>query len=77
METQKIVNILNSSEDEFSEFATKKWYAIDIEKKGNYSHENSIKYLTNLLESSLCDYSVAYDTENTGADNNTKVAFKK
>ena len=38
----------------------KKWYIIDIESKGNYSHHNSIKFLTSSLESSLYDYSDAY-----------------
>ena len=60
METQKIVNLLNGSDNENSKFATKKWYIIDNESKGNYSHENPIKFLTNSLESSLCDYSDAY-----------------
>ena len=60
METQKIVNLLNGSDNENSKFATKKWYIIDSESKGNYSHENPIKFLTNSLESSLCDYSDAY-----------------
>ena len=36
------------------------WYIIDSESKGNYSHENPIKFLTNSLELSLCDYSDAY-----------------
>ena len=60
METQKIVNLLNGSDNENSKFATKKWYVIDSESKGNYSHENPIKFLTSSLESSLCDYSDAY-----------------
>ena len=60
METQKIINLLNSINNENSTFATKKWYIIDSEAKGNYSHENPIKFLTSLLESSLCDYSDAY-----------------
>ena len=60
METKKIVNLLNSSENEYSKFATKKWYVIDSESKGVYSHENEIKFLTSSLESSLCDYSDAY-----------------
>ena len=34
METQKIVNLLNSSEKEYSKFATKKCYVIDSETKG-------------------------------------------
>ena len=60
METQKIVNLLNDSNNENSKFATKKWYVIDNESKGKYSDENEIKFLTNSLESSLCDYSGAY-----------------
>ena len=60
MKTQKIVNLLNGSDNENSKFATKKWYVIDSESKGNYSHENPIKFLTSSLESSLCDYSDAY-----------------
>ena len=60
METQKIVNLLNGSDNENSKFATKKWYIIDSESKGNYSHEDEIKFLTSSLESSLCDYSDAY-----------------
>ena len=46
METQKIVNLLNVSDNENSKFAIKKWYIIDSESKGNYSHEDSIKFLT-------------------------------
>ena len=38
----------------------KKWYVIDSESKGNYSHKNPIKFLTKLKESILCDYSDAY-----------------
>ena len=60
METQKIVNLLNDSNNENSKFATKKQYIIDNESKGNYSHENPIKFLTSSLESSLCDYFDAY-----------------
>ena len=60
METQKIVNLLNSSENEYSQFATKKWYLIDSETKGSYSNHDPIKFLADSLESSLCDYSDAY-----------------
>ena len=60
METQKIVNLLNDSNNENSKFATKKWYIIDSEAKGNYLPDNEIKFLTSSLESSLCDYSDAY-----------------
>ena len=60
METQKIVNLLNSTNNENSKFATKRWYVIDSESNCNYSHENPIKFLISLLESNLCDYSDAY-----------------
>ena len=81
METQKIVNLLNSSENEYSNFATKKWRVIDSESKGVYSHENQIKFLTSLLESSPCDYSDAYvlvtgNIAVVGANNNTKLHSK-
>ena len=81
METQKIVNLLNGSDNENSKFATKKWYVIDSESKGNYSHENPIKFLTSSLESSLCDYSDAYvlvagNIAVVTANDNTKAAFK-
>ena len=33
---QKIVNLLDSSENEYSKFATKKWYIVDSESKVNY-----------------------------------------
>ena len=81
METQKIVNLLNGSDNENSKFATKKWYVIDSESKGNYSDENEIKFLTSSLESNLCDYSDAYilvagNIIVAVGDANTKVAFK-
>ena len=82
METQKILNLLNSSENEFSKFATRKWYVIDSESNnGCYSHHDVMKFLIKLIESYLCDYSDAYILV-TGnitverGDNNTKVAFK-
>ena len=81
METQKIVNLLNGSDNENSKFATKKWYVIDSESKGVYSHEDEIKFLTGSSESSLCDYSDAYvlftgNIAVAGGNANTKVAFK-
>ena len=64
-----------------TQFATRKWYVINDESKGNYSDENEIKFLTSSLESSLCHYSDAYilvtgSISITPAANNTKVAFK-
>ena len=81
METQKIVNLLNGSENDNSKFATKKWYIIDSESNGNYSQNDEIKFLTRSIESRLCDYSDAYIlvTGNiTATPNNAaaQVAFK-
>ena len=80
MKTQKIINLLNSTDNENSRFATKKWYIIDSESKGNCSDENEIKFLTSSLETNLCDYSDAYilvtgNINVTGGDANAKVAF--
>ena len=60
METQKVINLLNGSDNEYSKFATKKWYVIDSDSKSNYSHPDPIKFLTTSIESGLCDYSEAY-----------------
>ena len=81
METQKIVNLLNGSDNENSKFATKKWYIIYTESKGNYLTDNEIKFFTSSLESNLCDYFdghilVAGNINITGGNNNAKVAFK-
>ena len=86
METRKVVNLLNRSGNEYSKFATKHFYVIDSETKGNYSHENPIKFLTSSLESSLYDYSDAYilvtgnivvtNTNDTSLNVATQVAFK-
>ena len=82
METQKIVNLLNDSDNENPKFATKKkWYVIDSESGGIYSDANQIKFLTDSLESSLCDYSDAYvlvigNIAVIGCEANTKLAFK-
>ena len=51
METQKIVNLLNGSDNENSKLATKKWYIIESESKGNYSKDEEIKFLTRSIES--------------------------
>ena len=81
METKKIINLLNGSDNDNSKFATKKWYIIDSESNGNYSQNDEIKFLTRSIESSLCDYSDPYIlvTGNIAATPNnaaTQVVFK-
>ena len=86
MEIQKIANLLNSPENEFSTLATKKSYVIDSETKSGYSDQDPIKLLTKSGESSLCDFSDAYilvtgynnaaDTADIALDAITQAAFK-
>ena len=81
METQKIINLLDDSNNEESKFATKKWYAIDSQKtKGKYKQGDTIKFETETVKSSLCDYPDAFilvtGNITAAADNNTDVAFK-
>ena len=80
METQKIINLLNDSINEESKFATKKWYAIDSQTtKGKYKQDHTIKFETETIKSSLCDYSDGFIlvTGNITVDVNsdTDVAF--
>ena len=81
METQKIIISLNDSSNEESKFATKKWYVIDSQAaKGKYKQSDTIKFETETIKSSLCDYSDAFIlvTGNVTviAGNDTDVAFK-
>ena len=78
---QRIINLLNNTENEYPRFATKNWYVIYSESKGNYWHENPIQFLTNSLESCICDYLDAYilltgNIKVVGGNNNWKIAFK-
>ena len=64
MESQKIVNLLKDSDNEFSKFATRKRYIINDQNNGQYGKENendsTIKFETKVIKSNLCDYSDAY-----------------
>ena len=46
MEMQKIVNLLDNSENEYPKFPTKEWYVVDSESEGVYSYHDAIKFLT-------------------------------
>ena len=81
METQKIINLLSDSSNEESKFATKKWYVTDSQTtKGKYKQGDVIKFETETIKSSLCDYSDAFilvtGNITVAADNDTAVAFK-
>ena len=81
METQNIINLLNDSSNEESKFATKKGYVIDSQTtKGKYKQGDTIKFETETIKSSLCDYSDAFilvtGNITVTAANNTDVACK-
>ena len=84
METQKIVNLLNDSHNEYSKFATRKWYIINDQNIGQYGRGNetdsTIKFETKAIKPNLCYFSDAYilvtgdiKIEDIAAD--TNVAF--
>ena len=73
--------MLNDSSNEESKFATKKWYVIDSQTtKGKYKQGDTIKFETETIKSSLCDYSDAFilvtGNITVAADNDTDGAFK-
>ena len=81
METQKIVNLLNGTDNESSTFATRKWYVINDQHSEEYGEGNennsSVKFETKVIKSAHCDYSDAYNlvTANNTAENGD--VFKK
>ena len=61
MEYQKIANLLgDDASNKSSKFKTKNWVEINDESRGTYSVNSQIKCKTNMLKSTLCDYSDAY-----------------
>ena len=85
METQKILNLLNDSDNESSRFATRKWYIINDQNNGQYGrgseNDSTIKFETKVIKPNLCDYSDAYilltgDVKVTNIAADTNVAFK-
>ena len=81
METQKIINLLSDSSNEESKFGTKKWYVRVSEiTKGKYKQGDIIKFETETIKSSLCDYSDAFilvtGNITVNAADDTDVAFE-
>ena len=85
METQKILHLLNDSNNESSKFETRKWYIINDQNNGKYGRGNkndsTNKFETKVLKLYFCDYSDAYilltgDIKVTNIATDTNVAFK-
>ena len=84
MESQKIINSLDSNDNELEKFATKRWYIINDQNTGNNACGNgedstTIKFETKVIKPNLCDYSDAYILVTGNIQNkpaNSVVAFK-
>ena len=53
MESQKIINLLNSNNNESQKFATKRWYIIQDQSQGEYGNgadNTTIKYYTKVIK---------------------------
>ena len=77
MEIQKIVNLLNDSDNESSKFATQKWYIINDQNNGQYDRGNendsTIKFEIKVIKPNLC---VTGDIKIADIAAGTNVAFK-
>ena len=60
MEYQKMINLLDNTPVQPSKFRTKNWVEINDDSRGTYNTDSQIKCKTQMLKSSLCDYSDAY-----------------
>ena len=84
MESQKIINLLDSNDNESQKFVTKRWYIINGQNTGKNAYGNgedgtTIKFETKVIKPNLCDYSDAYILVTGNIQNkpaNSAVAFK-
>ena len=85
MEAQKIINLLEDSDEDDLKFQTGRIYIINDQNNGQYGkgdeNDSTITFDTAVIKTNLCDYSDAYNlvTGNTAVvngNNNTKVCFK-
>ena len=60
MEYQKIIKLLDNTQNEPSKFRTRNWVEINDESRGTYNKSNQIKFKTSMIRSKLCDYSNTY-----------------
>ena len=60
MEYQIIINLLDNTPNQPSQFRTENLVEVSDDSHGTYSTSSQIKSKTSILKSSLCDYSDAY-----------------
>ena len=85
MEAQKIITLLEESDDQVLKFATRKWYIIIDQSNGQYGigdeNDSTIKLDTKVIKPNLCYYSDAYilktgDIAVVNGNQKTSIAFK-
>ena len=84
MENQKIIDLLNSNDNESQKFAAKRWCIINDQNTGNNFYGSGedgtiIKFETKVIKPNLCDYSDAYNLVTGNIQNkpaNSVVAFQ-
>ena len=60
MENQKIINLLDNTQNEPSKLRTRNLKEINDESRGAYDKDNQIKFKTSMIRPNSCDYSNAY-----------------
>ena len=55
MKYQKIINFLDNTPNQPSNFRTKNWVEINDDSRGKYNTNSQIKFKTSLLKSSSCN----------------------
>ena len=60
MEHQKIINLLDSTQNEPSKSRTRNWVEMNDQSRGTYNASNQIKIKISLIRSNLCYYSDTY-----------------
>ena len=81
-----MINLLDNTPNQPTEFRTKNWVEIDNDARGTYNKKSQIKLKTSMLKSSLCDYNDACmlvsgtttvtELEAGGGNNNIEMVFK-
>ena len=59
MEYQKIINLLDNTQNEPSKLRTRNWVKTNHESRGRYNKDNQIEFKTSMIRSNFCDYSDA------------------
>ena len=85
MEAQKIINLIEESDEDYLKFQTRKWYIINDQNNGQYGkgdeNDSTNKLDTAVIKPNLRDYSDAYivvtgNITVVNGINKTKVCFK-